>query len=59
LSRKIPCRNCEKRNSICHGSCDIYKAWRKEKDELNRIIAQEKRSVVADYVRERRFVLGR
>lgn len=59
MSRKIPCKDCKKRDSICHISCDKYLEWRKEKDELNRIIAQHKKAVVSDYVRERRFILGR
>ena len=37
-----PCRNCEKRDIGCHGSCDDYKAWRAWRDDVNGWLRDQK-----------------
>lgn len=32
---KSSCKDCSDRSVNCHGSCESYKAFRKELDELN------------------------
>nr|DAH42968.1 MAG TPA: hypothetical protein [Caudoviricetes sp.] len=42
-----PCKGCEFRSELCHGSCTEYKAF---KDELERVKAEErKRSPAEEY----------
>lgn len=33
---KVPCYNCEKRFLGCHGSCEDYKKYIAEKEEVNK-----------------------
>jgi len=33
---KSSCKGCEKRVPGCHGSCEEYKAFRKQQDEINK-----------------------
>lgn len=29
-----PCKGCEIRTEACHGTCEAYAGWKKEKDEV-------------------------
>jgi len=33
---KSSCKGCEKRVPGCHGSCEEYKAFRQQQDEINK-----------------------
>lgn len=57
--RDDPCYNYTKRYVGCHGVCSIYSKWKSRRENIKNIIANEKRSVVDDYIRDRRRVLGR
>ena len=48
---KNPCHNCEKRFVGCHGSCEDYKSFREEKDNLKQKLQLE---MVADHYAEDR-----
>ena len=42
INMKTPCQKCEKRHIGCHGSCDDYKQFCKEHDELKRKVESER-----------------
>lgn len=33
LKQKAPCYQCEDRTDGCHGSCERYDTWKKEREE--------------------------
>jgi hypothetical protein len=37
-----PCKDCLKRKAKCHSTCEEYKAWKIEKDRLNKIVWKKK-----------------
>lgn len=39
---KSPCQMCGDRELKCHASCERYKAYRKELDEIRRVIIEQK-----------------
>lgn len=39
---KAPCKDCPNREVGCHSTCDKYIVFRKERDELNKIINKKK-----------------
>ena len=41
-SLDCPCKDCKKRNALCHSACDAYKKWREELDERNKGIRKLK-----------------
>lgn len=34
-SLKCPCKGCDRRKLLCHGSCQTYQQWKKELDAVN------------------------
>lgn len=46
-----PCKGCESRQLSCHSKCDEYKAWKAERDEINRkrISEREQREISHDH----------
>jgi hypothetical protein len=36
-----PCKGCTERTILCHGRCDGYQQWKKEREEINRIRSME------------------
>ena len=32
---KTPCNGCTRRPFLCHGFCEEYQAWKKEREEIN------------------------
>lgn len=46
MQKVSPCKGCETRSAGCHGSCEAYKNWKSERDEIK--AAQTKQST-AEY----------
>lgn len=42
---KAPCKDCPDRHESCHGQCEKYQAYRKERDEM----LEERRAYHAAY----------
>ena len=42
-----PCRDCERREPGCHGSCPDYKSWREEMDRQAEIRNKEREAAPA------------
>lgn len=38
-----PCKNCDKRKIGCHGECQLYLSWSKQKQEENARIHEQER----------------
>ena len=36
---KVPCYKCDKRHPCCHGSCDDYKKYQKDREDKANTIA--------------------
>ncbi len=54
-----PCsKNCQKRHTSCHCTCEAYKTWRKELDEKREAILEQK-NIDAIYYRHREAVFDR
>lgn len=45
---KIPCKECEKRETRCHVTCDEYIAWQKEHEQI-KADAKKARAAYKDY----------
>lgn len=43
-----PCYKCQKRTPECHGSCDDYKQWKSDRDEVKEKITAERKAACAD-----------
>ena len=42
MKNKLMCKDCKSRYVGCHAECEEYKAFRKEKDELNQYAYKKK-----------------
>ena len=49
MRKKPPCMNCPDRELNCHGSCEKYKGWRAELNEINRVRAEEQNKKLLSY----------
>lgn len=43
-----PCYKCKKRTPECHGSCEDYKQWKSDHDEIKSKIEESRRLACAD-----------
>lgn len=39
---KSPCHECEERSPTCHGDCERYLYWKKERDKVVQDIREQK-----------------
>ena len=39
---KCPCKGCTERRLTCHGFCERYQTWKKELDETNEWLRNQK-----------------
>ena len=51
MSLSPPCYNCNRRKHLCHSKCELYKAYRKDLDEVNEADRQMKN--YKEYICER------
>lgn len=42
-----PCKECKKRTPNCHGTCDIYSKWAKEREKLRK---KERKNKYLEYI---------
>lgn len=46
MEKSSPCKGCETRSAGCHGSCEKYKNWKSERDQMK---AAQTEQATADY----------
>lgn len=51
--KSTPCENCSDRALYCHATCEDYLAWCKKRNELKKLIFQEKMEI-SNYLEFRR-----
>lgn len=56
MKPQAPCKGCEKRQPSCHSYCEDYISFRKEMDNYNRKVAEERRlNMALDDIWKRRL----
>lgn len=54
MIKECPCRYCEKRDSLCHGSCEEYLDWADENAKIRKRKNESARINVLAYNEKRR-----
>ena len=57
MNGKCPCINCDARHIYCHGSCEKYAAWKKQRsEEFQKVYRNRGKDSLQDrFIREMKY----
>lgn len=42
MDKDVPCYGCERREPLCHSSCEAYKAYKQKREDKAKVIREQR-----------------
>lgn len=57
--KNVPCYKCTERHAACHSHCDKYISWKKEHEEIQTRLREDRDLIIKDYYNGRTMIRRR